>query len=80
MSASEFHKEWRRKNPIADWMTFAEAYHKHRVESVTDEDISNQFTREVPFSEFGREAKWKEVTDLQSVRAVQWFKNELLKL
>lgn len=35
--AAEFHKEWRKKNPIADWMKFAEAYYQSRVNAISDE-------------------------------------------
>jgi len=41
MDASEFHKEWRKKNPIASWMKFAEAYNKYKINRVEEKDIRN---------------------------------------
>jgi len=43
---------------------FAEAYHKHRVNAISDEEIDNQF-------KYGFAHYYKE--------GIKWFKNKLLK-
>ena len=51
---------------------FAEAYHKHRVEGITDEDINKQFELKIEISSLNYEINGRR-------DGAKWFKNKLLK-
>jgi len=48
MNASEFHKKWRKDNPIGNWMEFAEAYHEYKLKALNHEQSLIRLAQEHP--------------------------------
>lgn len=80
MTADEFLIKWRKENntPLAVYSSYhidaMEAYHKHKVESISDKDIEHgcrENSRE-DFFKYGSSAKF--------TKGAEWFKNRLLEL
>ena len=76
MTAEEFFKKVNNGNTVTNkWIyDFAEAYHKHEVEAISNEDIQEK-VENLEFS-FGKATNEEKFGFL---KGTNWFKNKLLK-
>ena len=83
MKAEVFLLEWIKENqieyenfPVPELM---KAYHKHRVNEITDEDIEKEmYIQSEDLHDGYNDDRVREMTEL-SIERVKWFKNKLLK-
>jgi len=72
MTAAEFESTDRKTIGLLDRYAFAEAYHKAKVNSISDQEIEKQFTKEIPHPEFGKETEYKKAINENAANGAKW--------